>query len=367
MSSSSSNGSVAVAVVVPLASRSVAAAAHSNSTSTSSAWDAAGEEAQAVAVVVDDSPAAWRGIGTGTGTGLSAVGVAEAAQLVVNAVRVVSQEEASVGVVRVRPGGGCEVRENADWARDGGAESGEAETATAASVAAGMGAALCWVNKQVRKRSAATTAPTQGGDLAANHHHHHHHQGAAPRARIVIITATRILPQHAVPALNAAFAAQKAHVAIDVLDCTPERNAELVQVAYLTQGLYVRPSEADVADASGLAGVLLAHFVADAHTRRVLVAPPPPAVDLRAVCFAHDAELLSEGFVCSVCLSVFCTEPSDRVCPTCKSRIQVPLVLGSGSGGVGGGAHAKKVAKRPAPVPVPVATTVAPTSTSASS
>ena len=46
-------------------------------------------------------------------------------------------------------------------------------------------------------------------------------------------------------------------------------------------------------------------FLPDPALRKSLSLPAPEKVDYRAACFCH-RELVDVGFVCSVCLSVFC-------------------------------------------------------------
>ena len=51
-----------------------------------------------------------------------------------------------------------------------------------------------------------------------------------------------------------------------------------------------------------------------------LALPEPPVVDYRAACFCH-RQLVSVGFVCSVCLSIFCKFAP--ICSTCHTVFKV--------------------------------------------
>jgi transcription initiation factor TFIIH subunit 3 len=60
--------------------------------------------------------------------------------------------------------------------------------------------------------------------------------------------------------------------------------------------------------------VLQTAYTADAASREFLRLPRPAGVDFRASCFCHKRPT-ALGFVCSVCLSIFCEKvPS---CSTC--------------------------------------------------
>jgi transcription initiation factor TFIIH subunit 3 len=43
-------------------------------------------------------------------------------------------------------------------------------------------------------------------------------------------------------------------------------------------------------------------------------------VDFRAACFCH-RNVVDTGFVCSVCLSIFCEVPDDGECLTCGTKL----------------------------------------------
>ena len=116
----------------------------------------------------------------------------------------------------------------------------------------------------------------------------------------------------------------------------------LQQAAHLTGGLYLRApfssggpslenggaalSAASLAAASphqqGSSNVgaalqyLLSCLSADTVTRGMLRVHQPLGVDFRASCFCHKKPL-SVGYVCSVCLSIFCKQlPQCAICGT---------------------------------------------------
>ncbi|CAK9779883.1 transcription factor Tfb4 [Cutaneotrichosporon oleaginosum] len=118
--------------------------------------------------------------------------------------------------------------------------------------------------------------------------------------------------------MNCVFAAQKAHIPIDVLTLPPESTKTsppifLQQAAHLTGGIYWRWN--------GRGGILQylhsLYLPPPSLRKRPFTQPPQDAVDFRAVCFCHQ-DVVDVGFVCSVCLSIFC-QPKP-VCPMCKTK-----------------------------------------------
>lgn len=60
-------------------------------------------------------------------------------------------------------------------------------------------------------------------------------------------------------------------------------------------------------------------YLPDEQTRQMLVYPPKTDVDYRAACFCHH-KLIDVGYVCSVCLSVFCG--FTPICSTCNCNFR---------------------------------------------
>lgn len=88
----------------------------------------------------------------------------------------------------------------------------------------------------------------------------------------------------------------------------------LQQASYLTNGFYFK-----VPQISGLLNYLLWLFLPDVSTRKMLVYPPNSQVDFRAACFCHQ-KVIDVGYVCSVCLSVFCS--FTPICTTCNCNFR---------------------------------------------
>jgi transcription initiation factor TFIIH subunit 3 len=61
-------------------------------------------------------------------------------------------------------------------------------------------------------------------------------------------------------------------------------------------------------------------LIADTEARESLVSPTTDTVDFRAACFCH-GRVVDQGFVCSICLSIFCELPDDAECLTCGTKL----------------------------------------------
>lgn len=122
--------------------------------------------------------------------------------------------------------------------------------------------------------------------------------------------------EHYISIMNAIFSAQKKSVAVDACVLASEHSSFLQQAAYLTGGIYFKPS-----DHTGVLQYLLSIYLPDPSTRKLLKLPTQDSVDFRAMCFCH-REVISTAFVCPVCLSLFCE--FRPICSTCgiRSRIQ---------------------------------------------
>ncbi|CAK7223258.1 RNA polymerase II transcription factor B subunit 4 [Sporothrix bragantina] len=158
-------------------------------------------------------------------------------------------------------------------------------------------------------------------------------------ARILVISVSDSSPAQYIPTMNAVFAAAHAGVAIDVLALRGAATF-LQQAAYITRGTFIAPpppaNEGDGHNphAQGILAYLMLGFSA-ASARDVanaLVPPSADAVDFRAACFCH-RRVVDTGFVCSICLSIFCEVPEappdaaggppSSECLTCGSRLRL--------------------------------------------
>ena len=169
----------------------------------------------------------------------------------------------------------------------------------------------------------------------------------ALKPRILVVTSHGDGGSTYVSVMNALFSAQKLQVAIDACVLAPDHSLFLQQATHLTGGAYVKPS----LDAqNSLAQFLLTAFLADAMTRRPISVPTLTAIDYRATCFCH-RKTISIGYVCSSCLSVFCSFA--LTCSTCGTKFDLPRNDGSRKRRKRRKATSSKRAK-PAPASAPV-------------
>lgn len=140
--------------------------------------------------------------------------------------------------------------------------------------------------------------------------------GQDVKSRILVIKAAEDSTLQYMNFMNVVFAAQKKNVLIDA--CMLDTDSGLLQQACdITGGLYLK-----VPQKIALAQYLLWVFLPDADQRSQLLLPPPVHVDYRAACFCH-RNLIEIGYVCSVCLSIFCN--FSPICTTCETAFKMPL------------------------------------------
>ncbi|GJQ75850.1 putative transcription factor Tfb4 [Trypoxylus dichotomus] len=139
--------------------------------------------------------------------------------------------------------------------------------------------------------------------------------GSKINSRILAVTGSGDSASQYMNYMNVFFTAQKQGVVIDV--CALDQHLSLLQQGCdITNGLYLR-----IPQIQGLLQYLLWVFLPEPPIRKKLVLPPPVKVDYRAACFCH-RELIDVGYVCSVCLSIFCK--FSPICTTCHTVFKIP-------------------------------------------
>ncbi|XP_063228592.1 general transcription factor IIH subunit 3 [Bacillus rossius redtenbacheri] len=139
--------------------------------------------------------------------------------------------------------------------------------------------------------------------------------GCKMNSRVLVVTGSSDSASQYMNYMNVFFTAQKQSVTMDV--CSLDQELGLLQQGCdITGGLYLQ-----VPQLQGLLQYLLWVFLPEPPIRRKLVLPPPVKVDYRAACFCH-RELIDIGFVCSVCLSIFCK--FSPICTTCHTVFKSP-------------------------------------------
>lgn len=117
--------------------------------------------------------------------------------------------------------------------------------------------------------------------------------------------------------MNGFFAAQRDAILIDCCNLETEGGISSCESLFqqgcqLTGGFYLKPKNPE-----SLLEYLMTAFMADSSVRTLLRYPSACGVDFRASCFCHQ-KLVEMGYVCSVCLSIFCDKIN--VCLTCGSE-----------------------------------------------
>ncbi|KAF3799471.1 RNA polymerase II transcription factor B subunit 4 [Colletotrichum gloeosporioides] len=135
-------------------------------------------------------------------------------------------------------------------------------------------------------------------------------------ARIFILSVSDSEPVQYIPTMNAVFAAAHSQIPIDTLALSGDATF-LQQASYITDGTFMQ-----AASPRGLLSYLMFAYSADAEARSSLIPPTHHTVDFRAACFCH-GRVVDTGFVCSICLSIFCDVPENSECLTCGTKLSL--------------------------------------------
>jgi len=136
-----------------------------------------------------------------------------------------------------------------------------------------------------------------------------------PDSRILIVKGAEDVSTQYMPVMNCIFASQKENITIDSCALV-EDSGFLQQASDITGGSYFK-----VENLMGLLEYLLWIFLPEVTFRDKLTLPSSSQIDYRAACFCHK-QLVDVGFVCSVCLSIYC-QFMPR-CLTCQARFKLP-------------------------------------------
>lgn len=134
-------------------------------------------------------------------------------------------------------------------------------------------------------------------------------------ARIFIMKASPDTSAQYMSIMNCIFAAQKKRVVIDSCSLLGH-SGFLQQASDITDGTYF-----NVENLGGMLEYLLWVFLPEPAFRSKLHVPSALQIDYRAACFCHK-QLVDVGFVCSVCLSIYCQFMPK--CLTCQTRFKLP-------------------------------------------
>ncbi|RDW62923.1 TFIIH/NER complex subunit TFB4 [Aspergillus mulundensis] len=141
-------------------------------------------------------------------------------------------------------------------------------------------------------------------------------EGLQSRILIISVSSATGSAHQYIPIMNGIFACQRLHIPIDV--CKLSGDAVFLQQASdATKGIYMSLSEP-----RGLLQYLMMAFLPDQRSRKHLILPTRVDVDFRAACFCH-RRVVDIGFVCSICLSIFCEPPENGDCLTCGTHLDM--------------------------------------------
>jgi len=136
------------------------------------------------------------------------------------------------------------------------------------------------------------------------------------QSRILVISVSGDLAHQYIPIMNTTFAAQRLRIPIDILKLAGD-TVFLQQASDATKGIYMQ-----LRSPQGLLQYLMMAFLPDQRSRKHLIAPTQEVVDFRAACFCH-RRVVDVGFVCSICLSIFCSPPEGAICLTCSTHLSL--------------------------------------------
>ncbi|KAL5341605.1 TFIIH subunit Tfb4/p34 [Aspergillus crustosus] len=153
------------------------------------------------------------------------------------------------------------------------------------------------------RRSTTTTATNDGTA-----------DGLQSRILIISVSSATGSAHQYIPIMNGIFACQRLQIPIDV--CKLSGDAVFLQQASdATKGIYM-----SLSDPRGLLQYLMMAFLPDQRSRKHLILPTRVDVDFRAACFCH-RRVVDIGYVCSICLSIFCEPPENGDCLTCGTHL----------------------------------------------
>ncbi|MCJ1305326.1 RNA polymerase II transcription factor B subunit 4 [Hypocenomyce scalaris] len=193
-------------------------------------------------------------------------------------------------------------------------------TTPTTSIAGALTLALTYTHKQTLLAS--STSATGPSSSSVNPINPGGNDGLDPirrpmlQSRILILSVSGDLAHQYIPLMNCIFACQRLQIPIDICKIAGD-TVFLQQASDATRGTYIK-----LEHPRGLLQYLMMGFLPDQTSRGSLVAPTQVGVDFRAACFCH-RRVVNTGFVCSICLSIFCSPPEGAICLTCGTHLRL--------------------------------------------
>ncbi|KAH7410781.1 TFIIH subunit Tfb4/p34 [Cadophora sp. MPI-SDFR-AT-0126] len=184
----------------------------------------------------------------------------------------------------------------------------DVRTTTTTQMAGALTLALSYINKATAAYSGISTEDKPVGPNAESA------DVVGLQSRILVVSVSGDLAHQYIPIMNTTFAAQRLRIPIDILKLAGD-TVFLQQASDTTKGVYMM-----LRNPEGLLQYLMMAFLPDQMARKHLVAPTQEVVDFRAACFCH-RRVVDVGFVCSICLSIFCSPPEGAICLTCSTHL----------------------------------------------
>ncbi|KAI9727002.1 MAG: RNA polymerase II transcription factor B subunit 4 [Cirrosporium novae-zelandiae] len=221
-------------------------------------------------------------------------------------------------------------------------------TPTTSPIAGALTLVIGHINRQI-----AAISNTSSGATSATTNH-------ALDARILIISLSPDLSHQYIPLMNLIFSSQRIHIPLDVIQLTPQKvpptaSTFLQQAADASSGIYMQlpPNPSIPLTGPLLLQTLLMAYLPPPSTRAHLISPTTSSIDFRAACFCH-RRIVSTGYVCSVCFSIFCSPPappSDMQQPPGTSKSAMTKVAACLTCGTPLRLDPEDIAKKPRVVP----------------
>ena len=207
---------------------------------------------------------------------------------------------------------------------------------TSTKIAGALTLALSYINRETIAYAESTNGPAANDPTPhANPDSIQQSQGTLQsRVFILTVSPTSDLAHQYIPIMNTIFACQRLSIPIDICQIpTPSTTIDtnstattvfLQQASDATHGIYILipPPSQPGAPPPSLLTYLLTAFLPSPSSRTHLILPTSISVDFRAACFCH-RNIVDIGFVCSICLSIFCSVPDNGDCLTCGTHLSL--------------------------------------------
>jgi transcription initiation factor TFIIH subunit 3 len=187
----------------------------------------------------------------------------------------------------------------------------DVSSSTTTAMAGALTLALSYINKAEVSYQELGMGPNTG---KINENEHTEESSSGLLSRILIISVSGDLAHQYIPVMNTTFAAQTKRIPIDIMKLSGD-TVFLQQAADATKGTYMQ-----LRNPRGFLQYLMMAFLPDQAARQHLISPSQDVVDFRAACFCH-RNVVDVGFVCSICLSIFCKPPEGAICLTCGTHL----------------------------------------------